>query len=92
MCPNCWELRSRSVTENQGRGRTNLQTVGLVLGFFSLVPMCLAIQIASLVVNIVAIVKAKELPEDHPRWKSITGLILTIIGVGTTVLFAVMNN
>jgi uncharacterized membrane protein len=92
MCPNCWALRSRNVTENQGRGGTNLQTIGLVLGVVSLVPMCVAIQIASLVVNIVALVKARELPANHRRWQPITGLILTLLGVGATVLIAVMNN
>lgn len=92
MCPSCWDLRSRNVTENQGRGGTGIQTVGLVLGIASLVPMCVAFQIASLVVNIIALVKARELPAGHPRWKPITGLILTLIGVGVTVVLAVMNN
>jgi hypothetical protein len=92
MCPNCWALRSRNVTENQGRGGTNLQTIGLVLGVVSLVPMCVAIQIASLVVNIVALVKARDLPAGHRRWQPITGLILTLLGAGATVLIAVMND
>jgi hypothetical protein len=92
MCPNCWELRSRSVPENQGRGGTNLQTLGLVLGVCSLVPMCVAFQIASLVVNIVALVKARNLPEGQPRWKSTTGLILTLVGVALTVLFALLSD
>ena len=86
MCPSCWALRSRSVPENQGRSRVGLQTIGLVLGVVSLIPMCVAVQIASLVVNIVAMVKAKDLPEGHPRWKAITGLALTLLGVGITVL------
>ena len=91
MCPNCWALRSRIVPENQGRGGSNLQLVGLVLGVVSLVPMCVAIQIASLVVNIVAVVKARQLPEGSPRWQSITGLALTLLGAGLTVLFYLIN-
>jgi hypothetical protein len=93
MCPNCWDLRGRKVTTNQGRGGTGIQTLGLVLGVVSLVPMCVAVQIASLVVNIVVLVKAKkEFPTGHRRWQPITGLILTLIGVGVTVVIALMNN
>jgi len=92
MCPNCWDLRSRNVTENQGRSGANLQVIGLVLGVLSLIPMCVAVQIASLVVNIVALVKARQFPPGHPRWQAITGLSLTLLGLVATVVIAVMND
>ncbi|MDY7226520.1 B-box zinc finger protein [Hyalangium rubrum] len=91
MCPACWELRGRNVTVNQARSGTGLQTAGLVLGVISLIPMCVAIQIASLVLNIVALVKSKEPPADKVRWQPITGLILTAVGLVATVLIAVLN-
>jgi hypothetical protein len=90
MCPACWELRSRTVTANQAQGGTSLQAAGLVLGFFSLFPMCVAIQLASLVLNIIALVKAKKPPASLRRWQPITGLVMTLIGLALTVVFAVM--
>jgi hypothetical protein len=91
MCPACWELRGRNVTVNQAQGGTGLQTTGLVLGFISLIPMCVAVQIASLVLNIIALMKAKEPPARRVRWQPITGLILTVIGLVITVLFAALS-
>lgn len=93
MCPACWELRLRRVETNQGRGSgTALQTSGLVLGVIALVPMCVAFQIASLIVNIIAIVKAKEPPARLVRWRPITGLVLTVVGVLMTVLVALLGD
>lgn len=90
MCPACWALRSQRVEANQGRSSgTALQTAGLVLGVIALVPMCVAFQIASLIVNIVALVKAKEPPASLVRWRPITGLALTAVGVILTIVLAV---
>jgi hypothetical protein len=92
MCPACWELRNQRVETNQGRSSgTALQTTGLVLGVIALVPMCVAIQIASCIVNIIAIVKAKEPPASLVRWRPITGLALTAVGVVLTVVVALMS-
>jgi hypothetical protein len=92
MCPACWDLRFQRVEKNQGRSSgTALQTAGLVLGIISLFPMCVAIQIGSLVVNIVALVKAKEPPASTVRWRPITGLILTGVGIILTVTFLVLG-
>jgi hypothetical protein len=89
MCPACWELRSRNVTVNQARDSgTRLQTAGLVLGVISLIPMsmCVAVQIASLILNIVAWTKAKEPPASRVRWRPQLGLVLTLVGLTLRVL------
>ncbi|MFL5346278.1 MAG: hypothetical protein ACJ8AT_15930 [Hyalangium sp.] len=87
MCPACWALRAQRVEANQGRGGgTALQTTGLVLGLLALVPMCVAFQLASLIVNIVALVKAKEPPASLVRWRPITGLVLTAVGAVLTLI------
>ncbi len=92
MCPACWELRARTVPANQGRGGGGgLQTAGLVLGIFSLFPMCVAIQVASLVLNLVALSRVKEAPPGYGRWRPITGLVLTGVGVAATVLVALLG-
>jgi hypothetical protein len=92
MCPACWELRSRSVTTNQARGSgTSLQTAGLVLGVLSLVPMCLAVQLASLILNIIAWTKAKEPPASYVRWRPQLGLALTLVGFALTLYFLARN-
>ena len=89
MCPACWALRTQRVESNQGRGSgTALQTAGLVLGIIAVIPMCVAFQLAALVVNIVALVKAKEPPARLVRWRPITGLALTVVGLVLTVVFS----
>lgn len=92
MCPACWDLRFQRVEANQGRSSgTALQTTGLVLGGIALIPMCVAFQLAALIVNIIALVKAKEPPASLVRWRPITGLVLTCLGILMTVLFAVLR-
>jgi hypothetical protein len=87
MCPACWALRHQRVETHQGRGSsTALQTTGLVLGVIALIPMCVAVQIASLIVNIIALVRAKEPPASLVRWRPITGLVLTALGLIMTVV------
>ena len=86
MCPACWQLRERVVVQTVQSG-TRLQTAGLVLGCISLLPIWF-LQLISLVVNIIAIVKAKESPAREVRWRPILGLALTLVGaVGMVVLF-----
>ena len=86
MCPACWELRSRVASaqpKTKGSG-TALQTTGLVLGLFALLPIP-ALQIASVITNIVGIAKAKEPPALNVRWRPMVGLSLT--GVGLVISF-----
>ncbi|MBI3181765.1 MAG: hypothetical protein HYZ28_06445 [Myxococcales bacterium] len=87
MCPSCWELRTRTVAPQKHSG-TRLQTAGLVLGIISLIPLP-AVQIASLIVNIIAIARAKEPPASEVRSRPIIGLVLTLLGfLGFVVLVA----
>jgi hypothetical protein len=86
MCPACWEMRQRKVPPQEVQSGTRMQTVGLVLGCISLFPIWF-LQLLSLVINIVAIVKAKEPPARDVRWRPIVGLVLTVLGlVGTAAL------
>lgn len=87
MCAACWELRARTVTpQNISESGTALLTIGLVLGVISLLP-AVALQICSLVVNIMALVRAKESPAREKRWRSVVGLCLTGVGVVVDVIF-----
>ena len=74
MCPACWELRAVKVPDQRSLN-TGLQTAALVLGIISAVHPCL--MVASLVVGIIAIVKAKEGPAKAARWRPIVGLCCT---------------
>lgn len=85
MCPSCWELRSRTVAPQKTSSGTRLQTAGLVLGCISLLPV-IALQIGSLILNIVALVQAKEPPARDVRWRPALGLVLTLLGFGVDVL------
>lgn len=90
MCPGCWALAGPNIGRNQSGG-TSLQTAGLVLGLLSIIPICL-IHPFSLVVNIVAIVKAKHPPARDVRWKPIVGLVLTCLCFLLQVLFVALYN
>jgi hypothetical protein len=79
MCPACWELRAIKVPE-QKSSMTGLQTAALVLGCIAILPIPL-VQIASLVLGIVALVKARQGPARAVRWKPILGLCLTGVGL-----------
>ena len=57
-----------------------------MLGCLSLLPIWF-LQLISLVVNIVAIVKAKQSPAREVRWRPVTGLVLTLVGVAGMVVF-----
>jgi hypothetical protein len=90
MCPACWGLRARTVTpQKETDPNKALLTAGLVLGVISLVPGCLALQIGSLIVNTVALVRARQPPARDLRWRAILGLCLTGLGiVGTIVVLS----
>lgn len=80
MCPGCWELRGRTVPAATEQGGTTLLTVGLVLGVLALFPMCIAVQVGALIVNLIALSKARHPPASLQRWKPLTGLGLTLLG------------
>ncbi len=79
LCKSCWELRDQKVAPNAVYSETRLQTAGLVLGCCCVLPIPLLI-LASTVVNIIAIVKAKEGKAREARWKPIVGLCATGFG------------
>ncbi len=85
MCPACWDLRGRSVAPQTVSSGTGLQTAALVLGCIALLPVPV-LQIISVVVNVVALVKAKHPPARNVRWRPITGLALTGVGLVITAL------
>ena len=86
MCPNCWQLRAKVAVVVKPVSKTRLQTAGLVMGAFSLVPFCWWFQIAAIVVSIVGIVKAKEGAAREVRWRAVLGLVLAAVGLSITVL------
>lgn len=78
LCPACWALAAQTAAPPTGA----LQTAGLVVGVLSFIPCC-PITIASLVVNVVALVKS---PREH-RWKPITGICISLVFGLLQVLF-----
>ncbi|MBK8169481.1 MAG: hypothetical protein IPK60_03950 [Sandaracinaceae bacterium] len=84
MCPACWALRAQSVTTNKEHSPTRIHSVGLGLGIASLLPIPV-LQIGSLVVNIIALVRSFTPETESSRWKAILGLVLTVFGFGIDV-------
>lgn len=80
LCPSCFDLREQRVVPMKVTSKTGLQTAGFVLGFVALIPIPV-VMIASLVINIVALVQAKEPPALTTRWKSIVGLVVTLLSM-----------
>ncbi len=80
MCKGCWELRDQKVKPIKEYSATRLQTTGLVMGCFCVLPIPVLI-LASLVVNTIAIVKAKEGPAREVRWRPVVGLCVTFVGI-----------
>jgi hypothetical protein len=89
MCPGCWEKRAQTVKPNQSYSRTALQTTAFVLGLVALLPIP-AIQLAALIVSIVALVKAGAPELRHVRWKPAVGLGCAIAGILLDVLWVVL--
>lgn len=91
MCPACWDLRAQSVGPVKlEKPSTALQTAGLVVGCFALLPLP-AVQLAAFVVTIMGIVKAKAPPQRRVRWRPITGLVLACVGLGVDVFVFTMK-
>jgi hypothetical protein len=80
MCKNCWESRAKVVSVHRTHSETRLQTAGLVLGGFALLPIP-ALQLVSLVVNLLGFFRAKEGESRRLRWKNTLGLALTAVGI-----------
>lgn len=81
MCPACWELRASKVQPQQQKdSNVTLVNAGLALGVVSLIPGCLAIQLGALVVNSIALVRARQPPARELRWRAALGLCLTGVG------------
>ena len=81
LCPGCADLRVQRVAPVVvGASNTGLQTTGFVLGLISLLPIPV-VMIASVVINIIALVKAKEPPASLKRWKSWVGLTLSCLSI-----------
>lgn len=66
LCPACWAL-------NVPKPSGELQTAGLVVGLLSIVPCC-PLALASLVLNVIAIIKSTR----ENRWKPIVGISVTL--------------
>jgi hypothetical protein len=80
MCPSCWALNAKTGAAPTGQ----LQTAGLIVGVLSIIPCC-PLMLASLVLNVIAILKATK----ENRWKPLTGLAITM-GVGLLELLFVV--
>jgi hypothetical protein len=78
MCPSCWALNAQTA----GRPSGDLQTAGLVVGLLSIIPCC-PLALASLVLNVIAIIKSTR---EH-RWKPIVGIGVTLAVSVLQVLF-----
>ncbi len=88
LCPNCWDLRSKTTVPQNNDRDARLQTTGFVLGFISLLPFW-PVVLASLIINIVSLVKAKpDSPLRPKRWKSVTGLVVTLCSCSLWALVA----
>lgn len=80
LCKSCWDLRDQKVAPNVEYSETRMQTTGLVLGCCCVLPIPVLL-IASLVVNLIALAKAKTEKQLAVRWKPIVGLCVTCFGI-----------
>lgn len=80
LCPSCWELRAATVKPTAPTSKTRLVTAGFILGCIALLPIP-ALQLAALIINIVALNKAKAPELQQVRWRAKVGLALTIAGL-----------
>ncbi|RKH01964.1 hypothetical protein [Corallococcus carmarthensis] len=82
LCPGCWELRTRNIAVEAKDPGITLADSGLLVGVISVIPMCYAAHVASLVLNTVSLVRNRH--ADSPRVnrkKAIAGLALTGTGL-----------
>jgi B-box zinc finger len=80
MCPGCWALRERAVAGFTEQPRATLQNVGLALGVVSLLPGLFLVQVPSLIVCVLGLVRAKNDVARRARWRAAVGLGLTLVG------------
>ncbi|MBN8470002.1 hypothetical protein JYJ95_26120 [Corallococcus exiguus] len=82
LCPGCWELRGRTIAEQAKAPGLTLANSGLFMGVMSVIPMCYAVHVVSLVLNTVSLVRNRH-PDSSliDRKKAIAGLALTGIGL-----------
>jgi hypothetical protein len=74
-------VRERTVIANApALPDTRLQTVALVLGILSLVPLW-PLMVGAVIVGIMGIVKAKEPPARDVRWRPIVGLCVAGVSI-----------
>ena len=88
ICPACWDLRAEKVKPNEIQSKTRLHTLGFGLGIAAIFPIP-ALQIAALVINIIALAKTKEPEQIAVRWKPIVGLCCTGVGLLIDLAFVV---
>ncbi|MBS2028606.1 MAG: hypothetical protein JST54_11940 [Deltaproteobacteria bacterium] len=87
MCPACWGFRTEAVgPQKPEKVSTALQTSGLVLGCIAVLPLP-GLQIAALIVTVLGIARAKQPETLAVRWRSVTGLCLTGLGLLVDVIF-----
>ncbi len=85
MCPGCWDKRAQSAQAQAPHSTTRLQTLGLVLGCISLLPIP-AVQLSAVLVCIIGWVKARAPELATVRWKPKLGLGLAATGILIDVL------
>jgi hypothetical protein len=70
----------------------NLATIGLVLSVISIIPCCCGpFGIAGLIVSILALNRAKKMPNEEGKEKAIAGIILSGIGLAVSLGFSLIN-
>ena len=90
LCPKCWDLRAKVTVPQNEVKETRMQTMGFVLGLISFIPIW-PVMVASIIINIMSLVQAKEEITKQKRWKSIVGLTVTVIsGCIWVCLFAIV--
>ena len=81
MCPACWDLRSKTVSDVVEKESKRLQIGGLIIGFISLLhPL---IQVGSLIINIRELIRGTG---GRLRWMNIVGLIVTVLAMLTWII------
>lgn len=79
MCETCWNLRAQTVKPQHASRGGKLQTAGLVLGVFGLVPNGI-FQLLAGVICVLGLLIANDEDARKARWKPAVGLVMTAIG------------